>query len=192
MRGAMGMLTAVAVLVAAPAWADFEAGAEAYVRGDYTIALKEWRPLAEQGNATAQSILGLLYENGKGLPHDDAEAIRWYRLAAEQGHAGGQFSLGVMYDEGRGVLQDYKQAVQWYRLAAEQGHAGGQFSLGVKYWKGQGVPRNDVQAHLWLSLAAAQGSEDARKTRNKLAEEMTPAQIAGAQRLAREWKPKRK
>ncbi len=65
-----------------------------------------------------------------------------------------------------------------------------QFSLGVMYSKGQGVPQDYVQAHMWDTLAAAQDIEDAREGRDKLAEHMTPAQIAEAQRLAREWKPK--
>ena len=65
-----------------------------------------------------------------------------------------------------------------------------QFSLGVMYSKGRGVPQDYVQAHMWDNLAAAQDIEDARKGRDKLAEHMTPAQIAEAQRLAREWKPK--
>ena len=65
-----------------------------------------------------------------------------------------------------------------------------QFSLGVMYSKGRGVPQDYVQAHMWVNLAAAQGIEDARELRDILAELMTPAQIAEAQRLAREWKPK--
>ncbi len=118
MRGATMMLAAVVVLVAAPACTDFEPGEEAYDRGDYATALKEWRPLAEQGDAEAQFIMG------------------------------GMYNLG------------------------------------------QGVPQDDVQAHMWLSLAAAQGIENARKARDILAARMTPAQIAEAQRLAREWKLK--
>ncbi len=115
------MPAAVALLIvvtASQAWADFKAGVEAYERGDYATALTEFRPVAQQGNADAQFILGVMYS------------------------------------------------------------------------KGQGVPQDDVQAHMWLSLAAAQGKESYRKSRDKLAELMIPAQLAEAQRLAREWKPK--
>ncbi len=87
MRGTTVLLALVVVLVAAPAWADFEAGMEAYDRGDYATALKEWRPLAEQGDANAQFNLGSMYEYGEGVPQDDKEAARWFRLAAEQGYA---------------------------------------------------------------------------------------------------------
>ena len=184
------MLAMVVVLVAAPAWADFQAGLEAYLRGDYATALTEFRPLAQQGNAKAQFGLGLMYsQGGRGVPQDDAKALRWYRRAAEQGHAGAQFNLGFMYSKGRGVPQDDAEAVRWYRLAAEQGNAVAQNNLGVMYGQGLGVPQDYVQAHMWVNLAAAQGDENARKARDKLAEKMPPAQITEARRLAREWKP---
>ncbi len=72
MRWATVMLALVVVLVAAPAWADFKTGMEAYERGAYATALKEWRPLAEQGDALAQGLLGLMYAKGQGVPPDDA------------------------------------------------------------------------------------------------------------------------
>ncbi len=151
------MPAAVALLIvvtASQAWADFQAGVEAYQRGDYATALTEFRPVAQQGDAQAQNILGFMYSKGQGVPQDDAEAVRWFRRAAEQGDAEAQHNLGVMYLESRGVPQDY------------------------------------VQAYMWVNLAVAQGREDARKARDILAKPMTPAQIAEAQRLAREWKPK--
>ena len=89
------------------AWAGFDEGVAAYNRGDYATAVEEWLPIAEQGNADAQYNLGIMYDNGYGVPQDYAEAVRWYRLAAEQGYAKAQFVLGVMYDNGRGVPQDY-------------------------------------------------------------------------------------
>ena len=96
-------------------------------------------PAAEQGLATAQYNLGVMYGTGEGVPQDDAEAIRWYRLAAEQGLATAQYNLGVMYDDGLGVPQDDAEAIRWYRLAAEQGLATAQYNLGVMYSTGRGV-----------------------------------------------------
>jgi len=61
--------------------ADFQAGQDAYDRGDYATALKEWRPLAEQGHATAQSNLGYMYDNGLGVPQDYTQARDWYLKA---------------------------------------------------------------------------------------------------------------
>jgi len=79
--------------------------------------------------------------------------------------------------------------MRWNRKAADQGNADAQFILGLIYGDGVGVTQDYVQAHLWNSLAAAQGQKDAVKFRDSLAKQMTPAQIAEAQKLAREWKP---
>ena len=165
----------------------FEDGVAAYQAGDYAEAVRIFRPAAEQGNAQAQTILGYMYETGEGVPQDYAEAVRWYRLAAEQGYARAQHNLGVMYENGEGVAQDYAEAVRWYRLAAEQGYANAQINLGGMYYNGEGVPQDYVQAHMWSNLAAAQGNANAVANRDIAASLMTPAQIAEAQRLAREW-----
>ena len=122
MRWATVMLTAVVVLVAAPACTKSKTGVEAYKQGDYATALKEVRPLAEQGNADAQSNLGKMYNYGKGVPQDYKEAVRWYRLAAAQGHAAAQYKLGSMYHYGQDVPRDFVQAHMWSSLAAAQGH----------------------------------------------------------------------
>lgn len=80
------------------------------------------RKVAEQGDAGAQNNLGLMYDNGEGVPEDDAEAVRWYRLAAGQGHALAQLNLGAMYAKGEGVPEDdIIQAYAWYSIAAAQG-----------------------------------------------------------------------
>jgi TPR repeat protein len=92
--------------------ADYQKGLTAYESGDYATALREWTPLAKQGNADAQFDLGVMYELGQGVPQDGKTAVKWYRLAAEQGLADAQFNLGVMYAEGRGVPQDGKTAVK--------------------------------------------------------------------------------
>ncbi len=120
MRWATVMLAVVVVLVAAPAWAG-QAGLAAYERGDYRTALKEYRPLAEQGDAVAQFALGTMYENGRGVPQNDAKAVRWYRRAAEQGFTSAQNNLGKMYRRGRGVPQDDVLAHMWWSLSAAQG-----------------------------------------------------------------------
>ena len=125
-----------------------DSGAAAYKQGDYDTALREWRPLAERGNAGAQLNLGYMYDNGYGVPQDYAEAIKWYRKAAEQGNDRAQYNLGLMYDIGYGVPQDV------------------------------------VRAHMWYDIA---GVDVAIYYRDYVAREMTPEQIAEAQKLAREW-----
>jgi TPR repeat protein len=123
---------------------------------------------------------------------DYVVAERLYRSLAEQGRAGAQHALGKMYENGEGVPRDFVVAARWYRLAAEQGHTGAQFYLGGMYYAGEGVPRDYVQAFVWFSLSEAGGQGDfATKSRAKAAEEMTPAQIAEAERRVREWKPTR-
>ena len=111
------------------------------------------------------------------------------------GNAAAQFNLGVMYHDGQGVPQDYAEAVKWYRIAAEQGHPSSQYNLGVMYDKGEGLPQDYVQAHRWYNLAAATftdktNREQAASNRDLIAKQMTPAQVAEAQKLAREWNPK--
>jgi TPR repeat protein len=274
-------------LPGAAAAGPFEDGVAAYHKSDYATSLRLWRPLAEQGDPSAQFNLGLLYDDGSGVPQDYAEAAKWYRLAAEQGLVAAKENLGVLYDTGRGVPkdfaeaarwwreaaeqgdakaqvrlgdrygretcrvmadnpastkesirkclteqgvpQDYGEAVKWYRMAAEQGDAAGQVMLGLMYDLGRGVPLNPVEAVKWYSMAADKGdvagqsdlglsysngtgvpkdyvlaymwfdlaaaregypdSGDAQN-RDDVAKLMTPDQIAEAQRLARDWKPK--
>ena len=89
-------------------WAqDLNKGLKAAQSGDFATALKEWKPLAEQGNAVAQYNLALMYGNGWGVTQDYAEAVNWYRKAAEQEDAFAQFNLALMYRKGKGVTQDY-------------------------------------------------------------------------------------
>ena len=161
-------LLIVVLLVQAHA-ADFQAGWEAYDRGDYATALREWRSLAEQGHARAQFYLGRMYERGQAVPKDDTEAVKWFRLAAqglrslaEQGHAEAQNELGLMYYSGRVVPQDDAEAAKWFRLAAEQGYARAQVDLGNMYRMGRGVPQDNDEAKSWWHKAADQGDAGAQ------------------------------
>ncbi len=157
---------------------------------DDAQAIAWFRKAAEQENAHAQHNLGFMYATARGVPKDDAQAIAWYRKAAEQGHAPGQSSLGKMCLEGRGVPRDDAQAIAWFRKAAEQGDPTAQRMLGAMYELGRGVPRNRVQSLLWLSLFAAQSDESAKRGLEELLQDSTPQQIAEAERLVREFRPK--
>ncbi len=105
--------------------ADYQKGLSALAKGDYATALREWKPLAEQGYASAQSNLGLMYDKGLGVLQDYKTAVKWYKLAAEQGYAKAQSNLGLMYRKGLGVLQDYVYAHMWGNIAASNGNEGG-------------------------------------------------------------------
>jgi TPR repeat protein len=178
--------------LAVPAWADFQAGMDASNREDYATALREWQPLAEQGDVLAQYGLGLLYHKGRGVPQDDVQARKWYGKAAAQGLPKAQFNLGTLYFNGEGGAKDYREALRWFRLAADQGEALAQTKIAIMYEDGEGVPQDKVQAYKWYSLAATNGDKPAPMLRDLLAKQMTPAQIAEAEKLAKGWKPKSK
>jgi uncharacterized protein len=105
-------------------------------------------------------------------------------------------ALGAKYANGEGVPQDEREAEKWFRLAAEQGHVNAQMVLGIMYKNGRGVPQDYVQAHTWFNLAASRYTATDKEKREKsvnnrdiIASRMTPAQIAEAQKQAREWRP---
>ena len=155
-------------------------------REDLREAVKWFRKAADQGNAAAQFNLGVSYGTGEGVPKDRRQATKWYRKAADQGLATAQLNVGVAYYFGLGVPIDRREAVKWLREAADQGDARAQFNLGLAYGTGKGVPKDLVTAYAWYNLAAAQGHEVATKNRAIVARQMTPNQIAEAQRLSRQ------
>jgi len=189
LKHALAAIVLVLSFAAPVAAGPIEDADAAYSKGNYALALRLVRPLADNGDAEAQAFLGVIYKKGMGVPQDYDEAMKWLRLSADQGNVNGQNSLGGFYENGRGVSQDYATAMKWYRRSAEQGDVAGQFYVGSFYALGKGVPVDNVSAYMWFNLSAAQGDTLAGVMRNKIATVMTPAQIAEAQKLAREWKP---
>ena len=120
-----------------------------------------FRPLADQGDADAQTTLGIMYQAGHGVPKDDAQAVKWHRLSADQGYARAQYHLGGMYENGLGVPKDAVEAHKWFNLSAARASA----------------DEKDVR-----DLAV--------KERDRVARMMTPEQIAEAQKRASAWQPK--
>ncbi len=112
---------------------------------------------AIHGNKDEQFNLGLMYEEGRGVPQDYSEAIYWYMKAAYQGHARAQYNLGVMYQNRIGVNRHYSEAAKWYMKAADQGDARAQNNLGWLYEMGRGVPQDYSEAIKWYKKAADQG-----------------------------------
>jgi TPR repeat protein len=146
--------------VGSAAAGPLEDGLAALARGDYETATRLLSTIGDQGNPIANWVLG--------------EAC---------------LGLGNQYAKGEGVPQDYAAAVSWYRKSADQGDSEAQNNLGNLYYMGQGVPQNYVSAYMWFNLAAAGGDKAWARHRDIVASKMTPAQIAEAQKLAREWKP---
>jgi hypothetical protein len=113
-----------------------------------------FRLAAEKGNAEAAVSLGVLYEQGRGVPHSDGEAVRWYRRAALRGHPNGQACLGYHLKEGKGVKKYYAEALAWFKKAAAQGHVQSYSDLGELYERGLGTPKNFPEAFYWWRKAA--------------------------------------
>jgi uncharacterized protein len=123
MKYLLAALTTMMVLGSTPVNAgDFQSGLNAYQKRDYATALREWTPLAEEGDVKAQYNLGNMYRLGKGVSKDYTEAAEWYRMAATQGFPDAQYTLGVMHRYGRGVSRDYVQAYVWANMAEKQRH----------------------------------------------------------------------
>lgn len=137
--------------------ADFKTGLDAYNRGDFATALREWQPIAAQGDPHGQYNLGLLYARGQGVSQDYAQAAEWYRKAAEQGVPAAQYNLGVMYANGQGVKADPQEASKWFLKAAEQGVGDAANGLGRMYYEGEGAFKNYAEAEKWYRKAAEQG-----------------------------------
>jgi len=94
---------------------------QAFNRGEYAGQPEQIAALAKQGFAPAQNELGTLYQLGKGVPQNNAEAVRFYQLAAAQGMRDAQANLAWMYENGQGVVKNIATAKRYYDLAAKQG-----------------------------------------------------------------------
>jgi hypothetical protein len=198
-RPPAALILAISLFMADPTLAgSFEDALKACGRGDHKTEYLLIKPLADQGDASAQYHLGVMYDDGHGLPRDYEKAMRWYGKAADQGNAEAQCNLGSMYVKGHGVPQDYNKASMWYEMAADTGNTRAQFNIGELYASGMGVPQDYVLAYMWFTLAASRypSSEIADRNTaalkiNEIALKMVPEEIAEAKRMAGEWKPKR-
>ena len=142
----------------------FQEGMQAYANGDYAMAMKSWRPLAEAGDPSAQTNVGLLYSQGKGVPADPPEAFKWYKLAAMQNYVDAQYNLALLYRDGKGVEANVDEAIRWFTYAAEKDHLRAQARLGEIYHKGMGVQSNTREALKWYLLAADNGDPQSQLT----------------------------
>jgi len=157
------------------------------VRQNNEEAVKWFNMAADQGLAVAQFNLGLSYENGKGVAQDDKEAVKWFTKAAEQGYVNAQFNLGLIYSNNDDLVTNYKEAVKWYSKAAEMGHSAAQYNLGMMYCHGREVIENFVEAYKWILVSGI----DYDEIKVWLRSNMTPLQVAEAQKLAQEFVDRR-
>ncbi len=124
---------------------------------DDAISLREWKRLAEEGDAAYQFMVGALYEKGRGVPKDYPTAVMWFRKAADQGNANAQYNLGKMYEYGLGVAKDYASVFSWIKKSAEGGVDKAQYNMGKYLRDGLGVKKDPAEGLLWWTKAAEQG-----------------------------------
>lgn len=106
---------------------------------------------ANTGKLKAMYDVGRLYERGRGVDINLAEATKWYQKASNSGQHNAQARLGIMYFEGRGVKQNYKKALQLLNTAAKNKVPSAQFQLANMYELGTGVPQDLKKAIYWYS-----------------------------------------
>lgn len=148
------------VLAAAAAHADYDSGKKAYDAGDYAAAMREWRPLAEAGDADSQRGMGNIFKFGRGVEVDEEKAVMWYIRAARQGDMYAQHALGYMFDFGLGVPRDGLNRLRaqcLYLLSAKQGYAQAQYNLYLLYRE----LGDSGKGNRWYYRALAQGQPGA-------------------------------
>ena len=124
MFGRLALITALSLGAVDVSAQDYDVGFAAMEKRDYKTALREFAPLATQGNAKAQMWVGLIYERGLGVPKDYYSAIKWLRLAANQGQSQSQTLLGKLNEGGNGIPQNNVIAHMWYNIASANGDVG--------------------------------------------------------------------
>jgi hypothetical protein len=149
-------------LSSGPVHAGFEEGVAAYERKNYAAALREFLPVAKNGDGAAQGYVGVIYQYGLGVAADLEKAVNWYSRAANNGDTMAQRILGNLHAEGVWGTRDNTAAAQWYELAAEAGDVDAMRKLGNMYLKGRGVRRDHNLAAKWLQRAAGQDDLQAR------------------------------
>lgn len=166
--------------------ADFEKGVVAFEAGDYKAAYREFMPLALQGDGHAQFNVALMFHRGLGVRQNYEKASLFYAKAGNQGVAEALDNLGLMFVNGEGKKKNHSSASRFFIRASELGFAKSQHNLATMLYEGDGVPQDYVYAHMWWNIASSQGFDGASDSRDRVAQEMTPDQIAEAQKLARE------
>lgn len=159
MRVMVGLALAGAML-STVAGADVKAGVDAWARGDWATAVREWQQPAAAGDADAQFNLGQAYKLGRGVPMDMAQAERWYALAAQQGHVQAENNYGlILFQNGKRA-----DAVKWLEKSSQRGEARSQFVLGTMLFNGDAVPKDWRRAYALMTRASSAGLPQAAST----------------------------
>lgn len=149
----------ILIALSTKAFAGLNEGMAAFKSKDFTTALRELTPIADNGDPSAQHAVGQIYEFGLGgTQKNPALAVSYYQKAADQGFAGSQLNLGTAYLSGMGVVKDYEQARQWWQKAADQGESMASHNLAFMYSRGIGVTPDFPKAVLLYRKAIEGGN----------------------------------
>ena len=170
-------------LVAGSAQGDFRAAENALAAGDMNRVAAELEPLVARGDARALNLLGVLYQNGWGVPRDPVRAAELYARAGELGLVRALHNLGRLYRAGLGVAADSSEAARLWKIAGRQGYVASQAALGALYHAGDGVPRDMFRAYFWWSLAARRMDLESMRAREDIIYTLTAHQKAVADQL---------
>ena len=181
------------LITTSSAFAGIEEGRKAYMAEDWFTAIKELRPLAEQGNGEALVMLGNMYNDGKGVSQNHEMAFSQYKQALASGNDNAMLAIATMYVQGLGTEKDFPAGFEWFTKSAEAGNPAGQFMLASLYLDGHpelpDLKPDPVKAYGWYRIAARQdrlpdvataGKELARRLTVKL----TPDQILEGEKFA--------
>ena len=173
------------------AQAGFHAAEVALAVGNFGRVVTELAPLVAAGDARALNLMGVLHQNGWGVPRDPPEAARLYRLAAEQGLTRAAHNLGRLHSSGLGVAHDDAAAAALWKTAARQGFVPSQSALGVLYYEGAGVEKDLLRAYFWWSLAARRFDLEATQAREDIIYRLSAHQKDVADMLVARFEPDR-
>jgi cell division septation protein DedD len=141
------------VILSSPASADTKAGVDAWTRGDYAAAIKEWQAQSAKGDADATFNLGQAYKLGKGVPQDLIKAEQLFGRAAAIGHLQAADNYGLLLFQ-RG---DRQRGLPYIHAAADRGDPRAQYLLGLMHFNGELVPKDWVRGYALVTLAQQQG-----------------------------------
>ena len=182
-----------AILISSQAFAGLDEGRAAYKSENWLEALKQLRPLAEEGNDEALVLLGNMYNDGKGVEQNHQMALEHYKLALPAGNDNAMLAIATMYAQGLGVDKDFPTAYDWFERAANTGNPAAQFMLGGFHLKKHpdlpALEPDLVTSYGWFRIAARQErlpdvAKAAKELARRLTVQMSPQQIMDGEAIA--------
>ena len=189
MKRCFALTVAIAFMLAGAgaALAELAKGIELFERAEFSAAAEVLAPLAKDGDARAQYVLGVIYLNKMVTPPSESAAVELMISSGEAGFEKAQVELARMYREGDGVGQDFAKSFHWSMKAAEGGDVGAQLQVADAFAFGYGVDLDPVEAYKWYEIAVLYWGSLAVNARDFVAESMSADQIAAAKKRAEAW-----